>query len=87
MNPAKQHPKTPEDWASYVTTLSGEVLYNKARAANSLTFVKLLQEDLLEAPEITAVLRSFAERLVEDGQAPPGRFEGAYLDYRSLLTL
>lgn len=78
-------PLTLEEWKQYIARLSGKTLLEKARAANSVMFVRTLSDEGMEAEEITEVLRAFAERLVAIGIAVPTRFDGAYLNYADLL--
>lgn len=78
-------PRTQEDWASYVASLSGEILWSKAVAANTLSFVQGLQEEGSSGQDITDILLLFALRLEQDGQAVPTDMPGQYLIYPALL--
>jgi len=79
-------PKTLTEWRTYVAGLGGPDLMSKARAANSIAFVRALEADGLSPDDITDVLLAFAQRLVEDGQEPPTRHAGFYIDYQRLLN-
>lgn len=79
------NPQTLAEWQGYINTLSGPPLLSKALAANQVAFVRMLEADGLTASEITGVLTAFARRLIVDEQAVPGRVEGSYLDYGSLV--
>ena len=81
-----EHPRTLAEWKVYVQSLSGERLWREANAANTPAFMILLRdEEGLPAADITAILTMFARRLVEEGQRPPGKGPGAYLDMAGLL--
>lgn len=69
-------PRTVGEWRAYVATLEGEPLREKAIAANSAAFVRMLQEEGYSAGEIHTVLIYLARRFPETGQRPPG--EGLY---------
>ena len=78
-------PKTLVEWRAYISTLSGADLLSKARAANQVAFVRMLEDDGLSPEDIAGVFRGFAERLVDDGQEPPSRFDGSYIDYNKII--
>lgn len=69
-------PKTLAEWRAYAATLEGEVLREKAIAANSVAFVRTLQAEDYAPEEIHAILIALARRFVETGQVPPG--DGLY---------
>ena len=77
-------PKTFTEWRAYIMGLAGADLRSKAIAANSVPFVRALEEDGLTAPEILNMFRTFADRLIEDGQVLPSRTTGDYLDYGAI---
>lgn len=79
-------PKTLEDWQEYIGSLSGATLRSKALAANSVQFVRVLEGEGYSAADITAILRMFAQQFEHEGQEPPSRVEGTYLDYGLLLN-
>lgn len=79
-------PKTLDDWIAYIGTLSGEDLMAKARAANQVAFVRMLEDDDLPPIDIAGVFTAFARRLAEDGQEPPARSDGSYVDFATLLV-
>lgn len=79
------NPQTLPEWFEYVDSLSPENLYEKARVANTLAFVRVLREEGMEPRDITRLLRRFALRLLALGMELPGRSDGAYLDYASLM--
>lgn len=80
-----ENPQSVTEWHMYVSTLSGAALWSKALAANTWAFVQGLQAEGLSASEITSIFRSFANRLVEDGQPLPSKADGTYLDYGLLV--
>lgn len=80
-------PQTVSEWVAYIGTLSGPGLLSKAMAANSLAFVKLLQEEGMPSSDITAILLAWARRIEDDGQALPEGFWAEYLSYGDLLEL
>lgn len=79
-------PQTLEEWKAYIATLSGPDLLSKAKAANSVAFVRALEEDGHGPFVVHEVLITFARRLAADGQEPPGRTTGSYLNYGIFLT-
>lgn len=79
------NPQTVVEWKGYIGALSGPDLLSKAMAANSLEFVKLLQEEGMPPADITEILLSWARQIEADGQAPPEGFWGEYLSYGDLL--
>ena len=80
------YPQTLEEWHNYIQNLSDERLWREANAANTPAFMlHLRDEEGVVASDITAILRMFAERLVQEGQQPPGKGPGAYLDMAGLL--
>jgi len=58
-------PSTPEEWKAYLSDLSDERLGVESIAANSLNFVKVLQEEGLDAEQIGEVFKMFALELDE----------------------
>lgn len=78
-------PQTLDEWKEYIGTLTGDELRSKAIAANSVTFVRVLEDEGLTPGEITAVLEAFAKQFEFDEQEPPGRTEGTYIEYALLL--
>lgn len=78
-------PTTIEEWASYIGTLTGDTLYSKALAANTVPFVRRMEEEGYSAGEIEQVLTMFAEQFEHSGQQPPSGVEGTYIDFNMLL--
>ena len=78
-------PRTLDEWAEYISGLSGKQLIAKARAANSIMFIRTLTEEGMDPEDIEDVLRLFAVRFLEVDIAPPTRFDGAYLNYNDLI--
>jgi hypothetical protein len=74
-------PTTLDEWKEHLDGLSGLPLRDKAQAANSMTFVKLLKADGYSPVEIESILVMIAKRLRADGQVPP--LDGLY-DYAEL---
>jgi hypothetical protein len=79
------HPTTLPEWQTYIDSLTGADLLSKAKAANSLTFVRGLEAEGMAPQNAIAILRMFAVRLVADGQILPTRYAGALLDFNSLV--
>lgn len=79
------NPQTVEEWFEYIAHLSPADLFEKARTANTLDFVQVLRGEGLPPKDITRILKHFGARLVALDMALPGRTEGAYLDYASLM--
>jgi hypothetical protein len=79
------NPKTPAEWAAYISGLDGEALWSKAIAANTHAFVQNLQEEGTPSAEIVDVLLLFGLQLEMDGQALPTDMPGQYLSYPALL--
>ena len=78
-------PVTVEEWGQYITTLNGAKLFSVALAANSLAFVRDLQEEGFPNEDITDVLIMFAMRFRQVDLDPPTGFPGEYLSYPDLL--
>jgi len=68
-----ENPKTLEEWKAYAATLEGSELRDKAIAANSPAFVRMLQDEGYGPEEIHSILIYIARRFAETGQRPPGR--------------
>lgn len=81
-----QHPVTLSEWEAYIKSLSGKELRDAAIAANSVDFVRQLENEGEKAKSIGTILKMFAWRLRADHQVVPGRTAGSYLDYTALLT-
>jgi len=80
------NPRTPREWAAYIGSLQGASLRSKALAAGSVDFVQQLQSEGYSAKEISAIFDMFAEQFDVDGQDPPGRVPGVYINYTDLLA-
>jgi hypothetical protein len=77
-------PQTLEEWFQYVRSIpDGEVLA-KARAANTVMFVRTLVDEGMDPEDVEDILRMFAGRLRKAGIAIPSRYDGAYIDLNSL---
>lgn len=79
------YPTTMEDWAAYISELSGLRLRDEAITANTLVFVKMLQDEGYSPPNVVEILYTFATRCEEDGQAPPDGIPGEYTSYPELI--
>jgi len=79
------NPESTEEWAEYIAGLSGEELWSKAVAANSLTFVQDLQEEGKSAKDITDIFIMFGLALEREEIAFPVDMDGQYLSYAALL--
>lgn len=79
-------PKTLNEWTAYVEKLSGADLRSKAMAANSLDFMRQLEEEGTPPQEVMRILTVFAKRFATTGQEVPSRYEGALVDYERLLN-
>ncbi len=73
-------PQTPAEWQAYVSTLTGDDLLSKAKAANSLSFVRSLESEGYQPASAIDIIRLFARRLVEDGQVLPTAYTGGLMD-------
>ncbi len=78
-------PKTLPEWQEYVSTFTGAELLSKAKAANSLTFLRAMESEGMAPQDAMQVLRMFAAQLRTDGQNPPSRYDGALVDLGALL--
>lgn len=76
-------PKTLAEWATYIASLKGEVLWSKAIAANSIGFVDQLLAEGYSADEIESILILLGRQFQSLGQTPPGR---ALYDLEELAT-
>lgn len=80
------NPNSVEEWGAYIGGLTGSELWSKALAANTLSFVRDLQEEGYPARDIADILTMFALQFEADGQIVPSEVEGQYLSYSELLT-
>jgi hypothetical protein len=78
-------PKTLPEWQEYVSTFTGAELLSKAKAANSLTFLRVMESEGMAPQDAMQVLRMFAAQLRADGQVLPSRYDGALVDLGLLL--
>lgn len=79
------YPKTLPEWQAYVSTFTGAELLSKAKAANSLTFLRAMESEGMAPQQAMQVLRMFASALRADGQVLPSRYDGALVDLGALL--
>jgi hypothetical protein len=79
------NPTTLDEWAAYVNTLSGDELRSKAMAANSIAFMRGLEEEGIAPKNVMSILRLFAQRFVATGQEMPSRYDGALADLGQLV--
>lgn len=79
------NPVTLPEWEKYIATLSGDSLRSKAMAANSLDFLRGLEEEGISPQTTMAILGLFARRFKATGQEPPGRYPGGLVDYGQLV--
>lgn len=78
-------PVTVEEWGAYISTLNGAKLFSVAAAANSLEFVRSMQDEGFPNEDITDILLLFAMRFQQVDLDPPVGFPGEYLSYIDLL--
>lgn len=74
--------KTIDDWDLYISSLDGETLRSKWRAANSLQFVQMLKSENTPPVTISTILKLFVRQLILTGQEPP---QGGYLDASTII--
>jgi hypothetical protein len=79
-------PQTVAQWAEYIGKLRGKTFDHKARAANSVMFVRTLIDEGVECDDVVRILVLFAGRYRELGMAVPTWFQGAYLSYADLMA-
>lgn len=79
------YPKTLPEWQAYVSTFTGAELLSKAKAANSLTFLRSMEGEGMAPQQAMQVIRMFAAALRADGQVLPSRYDGALVDLGALL--
>ena len=79
------NPHAVPEWKAYIEGLSGPILVSKARAANSLAFVQILQSEGFPPGDISSIFLLWARRLEADNQAPAEGFQGEYLSFSDLL--
>jgi len=78
-------PVTVEEWGQYISNLSGAKLFSQAIAANTLDFVRMLQDEGFANDEITDVLLMFALQFGKVGLDLPNGIPDEYLSYPDLL--
>lgn len=64
-------PKTLPEWRTYVAGLEGAELREVAAGANTMRFVRVLQDEGYGPEAIHAVVWLFARRFAETGDRPP----------------
>jgi hypothetical protein len=69
--------QTVEQWQKYVDGIPADELVETTENANSVGFVRAMQEEGYDAEEIHRILTLFARRWQKLGQRPP---EGGYID-------
>lgn len=74
--------KTIDEWDTYISTLEGEDLRSKWRAANSLQFVEMLKSENTPPITISTILKLFVRQLILTGQEPP---QGGYVDAATII--
>ena len=79
-------PNTLPEWQAYVSNLSGADLLSKAKAANSLSFVRRMEGEGMAPSDAMTIVRMFAAQLRAEGQELPSRYPGALADMGALLT-
>jgi hypothetical protein len=70
------NPRTLAEWKQYAESLKGSALRDAAASANSMTFVKVLQEEGYGPEEVHAIIHLLASRFVTLGERPPA--DGLY---------
>lgn len=78
-------PNTLPEWAEYVASLPAESLRDTAIAANTLVFVRTLQEEGFSGSDIVKILGFFAQRFEDADEIIPEGIPGEYLSYGDLL--
>ena len=78
-------PNTLPEWAEYVASIPAENFRDVAIAANTLVFVRTLQEEGFPGTDIVKILGFFAQRFEDEDEAVPERIPGEYLSYGDLL--
>jgi hypothetical protein len=78
-------PVTVEEWGQYIGQLSGAKLFSQAIAANTLNFVRMLQDEGFANDEVTDVLLMFALQFGKVRLDLPNGIPGEYLSYPDLL--
>ena len=78
-------PNTLPEWELYVASIPEGNFRDVAIAANTLTFVRTLQEEGFLGEDIVKILGMFARRFAVEDQALPQGIPGEYLSYGDLL--
>jgi len=78
-------PVTVEEWGRYIAPLKGAKLFSQAIAANTLNFVRMLQDEGFSNEEVTDVLLMFALQFRKADLDLPNGIPGEYLSYPDLL--
>lgn len=78
-------PNTLPEWQDYITTIPEEDFRDVAIAANTLVFVRTLQEEGFSGGDIVKILGMFAQRFEDQDEATPEGIPGQYLSYGDLL--
>lgn len=75
---------TVEEWQTYILSIPDSEIFEQVTGANTVTFVKSLQNDGFMPMEIESILRMFAQRMVSLGLALPTRV--GYMDLNCLVS-
>ena len=78
-------PNSLPEWTEYISSLTLDDLRDVAIAANTLVFVRTLQEEGFPGRDIVQILLMFAKRFESEGEDPPEGIPGEYLSYGGLL--
>lgn len=80
------NPVTIPEWTAYIDTLEGDQLRSKAKAANSIDFLRSLEKEGINPKTAVEILGLFARRFQVTNQQPPSKYAGALVDFAQMLT-
>jgi hypothetical protein len=78
-------PENLDEWAQYIEALSGQELWSKGIAANTLEFVQTLQDEEFSGEDIAQILYMMAQQFIKTDQLMPTDMPGQYLSYPGLV--
>jgi hypothetical protein len=78
-------PLTLEEWFDYIQTIPSDQILSKAKAANSLEFLRGMGAEGMSPSSIGAIIKAFVARMVELDIAVPSRYDGALWDMSELM--
>jgi hypothetical protein len=78
-------PKTMTEWVEYIQQIPEKDILSKAKAANSLEFLRGMGAEGMSPKDVGGIVKAFASRLVELDISLPTQYDGALWDMSKML--